>query len=151
MHYIAPRYCVSQYHVEQSYIFRSVMGSSSGNQIKVTLHKTELAMHAHNKICEKVNQLKCRRLLHNGHWYTGFWRQLTYLRKDNTVSTLRPLYPPRKDPISSVQEAGWAPGPVWTGAENLAFIGIRCPDRPARSESLYWLRYLGGQTLVFTS
>ena len=27
---------------------------------------------------------------------------------------------PRKDPVSIVQEAGWAPGPVWTGAENLA-------------------------------
>jgi hypothetical protein len=23
-----------------------------------------------------------------------------------------------KDPIPIVQEAGWAPGPVWTGAEN---------------------------------
>ena len=25
------------------------------------------------------------------------------------------------------------PGPVWTGAENLASTGIRSPDRPARS------------------
>jgi hypothetical protein len=25
-----------------------------------------------------------------------------------------------KDPLPIVQEAGWAPGPVWTGAENLA-------------------------------
>ena len=28
----------------------------------------------------------------------------------------------------------WAPGPVWTGAENLAPIGIRSPDRPALSQ-----------------
>jgi len=28
--------------------------------------------------------------------------------------------PPGKDPVPVVQEAGWAPGPVWTGAENLA-------------------------------
>ena len=28
--------------------------------------------------------------------------------------------PPRKDPVPIVQEAGWAPGPVWTVAENLA-------------------------------
>jgi hypothetical protein len=28
------------------------------------------------------------------------------------------LYP-GKDPVSIVQEGGWAPGPVWTGAENL--------------------------------
>jgi hypothetical protein len=32
---------------------------------------------------------------------------------------------PRKDPVPIVQEAGWAPGPVWTGAENLAPTGIR--------------------------
>jgi hypothetical protein len=30
-----------------------------------------------------------------------------------------------------IQEAGWAPGPVWTDAENLAPTGIRSPDRPA--------------------
>ena len=28
--------------------------------------------------------------------------------------------PPGKDPVPIVQESGWAPGPVWTGAENLA-------------------------------
>jgi hypothetical protein len=28
-----------------------------------------------------------------------------------------------------------------TGAENLALTGIRSPDRPARSQSLYRLRY----------
>jgi len=27
--------------------------------------------------------------------------------------------PPGKDPVPIVQEARWAPGPVWTGAENL--------------------------------
>jgi hypothetical protein len=41
----------------------------------------------------------------------------------------------------SVQEAGWAPGPVWTSAENLALIGIRSPNIPDRSGSLYRLRY----------
>jgi len=45
------------------------------------------------------------------------------------------LYP-GKDPVPIVQEVGWAPGPVWTGAENLAPIGIPSPDRPARSQSL---------------
>ena len=48
----------------------------------------------------------------------------------------RPLFTPGKDPVPIVQEAGWAPGPVWTGAENLASTGIRSPDRPARSQSL---------------
>jgi len=50
--------------------------------------------------------------------------------------------PPGKDPVSIVREAGWAPGPVWTGAKNLAPTGIRSPDRPVRSQSLYRLRYL---------
>ena len=40
-----------------------------------------------------------------------------------------------------MQEAGWAPRPVWTGAENLTVTEIRYPDRPARSQSLYRLRY----------
>ena len=48
---------------------------------------------------------------------------------------------PGKDQVPTVQEAGWTPGPVWTGAENLASTGIRSPDRPARSQSLYRLRY----------
>ena len=50
---------------------------------------------------------------------------------------------PGKGPVPIVQEAGWAPGPVWTGAENLDPTGIRSPDHPARSESLYPLRYPG--------
>jgi hypothetical protein len=47
----------------------------------------------------------------------------------------RPLFTPGKDPVPIVQEAGWAPRPVWTSAENLASTRIRCPDRPARSQS----------------
>ena len=44
----------------------------------------------------------------------------------------RPLFNPEKDPVPIVHEARWAPGPVWTGAENLAHTGIRSPGRPAR-------------------
>ena len=54
----------------------------------------------------------------------------------------RPLFTPGK-PI--VQEPGWAPGPVWTGVENLDPTGIRSPDRPTRSQSLYRL----GIALIF--
>jgi hypothetical protein len=50
-----------------------------------------------------------------------------------------------KDLVPIVQEAGWAPGLVWIGAENLAPTGIRSPDLPARSESLYRIRYPGPQ------
>ena len=49
--------------------------------------------------------------------------------------------PPGKDLVPIVQDVGWAPGSVWTGAENFALTGIRLPDRPARSPSLYPLRY----------
>ena len=34
--------------------------------------------------------------------------------------TPRPFFTPEKDPVPTVEEAGWAPGSVWTGAENLA-------------------------------
>jgi hypothetical protein len=42
---------------------------------------------------------------------------------------------------SALNEGGWAPEPGSTGEENLAPTGIRFPDRPARSESLYRLRH----------
>jgi hypothetical protein len=56
-------------------------------------------------------------------------------------------FTPGKDPVPIVQEAGWAPGPVWTGAENLAPTGIP-PDLPARSKSLYRLSYPGPLVMV---
>ena len=50
-------------------------------------------------------------------------------------SAARPgCFTPGKDPVPKVQEAGWAPGPVWTGAENLVPTGIRSTDLPARSQ-----------------
>jgi hypothetical protein len=43
---------------------------------------------------------------------------------------------------------GWvSPGPVWTHEERLTTTGIRSPGRPARSESLYRLRYPGSLIL----
>jgi hypothetical protein len=48
---------------------------------------------------------------------------------------------PGKDPVPTVQEAGWDPGPVWTCAENLAPTRIRSPDRPDSNQSLYRLSY----------
>ena len=48
-------------------------------------------------------------------------------------STPRPHFTPGKDPVPILQEAAWALGPVWTGAENLACHRDSIPDRPARS------------------
>jgi len=46
-------------------------------------------------------------------------------RRGREVSvTPRPLFTPGKDQVPTVQEAGCAPDPVWTGAENLAPTGI---------------------------
>ena len=54
---------------------------------------------------------------------------------------------PRKDPVPIVQEAGWASGQVWTGAENLAPpgfdprtvqpVGSRYTDYATRPTTLY--------------
>ena len=54
-------------------------------------------------------------------------------------ATPRPFYSLERDPVPIVQEAGWATGPVWTRAENLAPHRDSIPDRPARSESLHGL------------
>jgi hypothetical protein len=58
----------------------------------------------------------------------------------------RPHLTPGKDPVPIVQEAGWASGPVWTGAENLAPpgfdprtiepVGSRYTDYATRSTSV---------------
>ena len=63
-------------------------------------------------------------------------------RRGQGVSiTPRLLFTPGKDAVPIVQDAGWPPGPVWTFAENLAPTEIRSLDLPARSQSLYRLRY----------
>jgi hypothetical protein len=51
--------------------------------------------------------------------------------------------PPGKKPGTHVQEAEWVRETIWTGAENLTLIEIQSSDHPARSNSLYWLRYAG--------
>jgi len=55
-------------------------------------------------------------------------------------STPRPHFTPGKDPVPILQEAGWAPGKVWTGGKSLPHRDS-IPDPPARSQSLYLLSY----------
>jgi hypothetical protein len=45
--------------------------------------------------------------------------------------------PRQRDPVPIVQEAGWAPGPVWTSAEHFTPTGIRLPNRPEPVASRY--------------
>ena len=67
---------------------------------------------------------------------TGHWGPEAEQRYSSTLSWPRRLdggrwsaprpgsFTPGKDPVPIVQEAGWGPGPVWTGAENLVPTGI---------------------------
>ena len=55
-------------------------------------------------------------------------------------STPRPRFTLGKDPVPILQEAGRAPGPVWTGGKSRPHRNS-IPDRPARSQSLYRLCY----------
>ena len=53
--------------------------------------------------------------------------------------TPQPLSTPGKDPVPIVQKAGWAAGPIWSGAENLA---------PTRIFFFKWLVYWPSSCLV---
>jgi len=62
-------------------------------------------------------------------------------RRRWVVSSMpRPHFIPGKDTVPIVQEAGWFPGPVWTGGKSRPHRDS-IPDRPARSQSLYRLSY----------
>jgi len=47
-------------------------------------------------------------------------------------STPRPHFTPGRDPVPILQEAGWAPGPAWTGGKSRPYRDS-IPDRRARS------------------
>ena len=55
-------------------------------------------------------------------------------------STPRPHFTLGKDPVPILEEAGWAPGPVWAGGKSRPHRDS-ISDRPARSQSLYRLSY----------
>jgi hypothetical protein len=60
-------------------------------------------------------------------------------------TTPRLLYLWKRDTVPVVQVIGWASNSGWMDPENLAPTGVRTPDRPVRSKSLYRLRYPGRQ------
>jgi len=59
----------------------------------------------------------------------------------------QPHFTPRKDPVTILQEVGWTPGLVWTGGKSHPHWDL-IPDRPAHSQSLYWLSYLAHKSCV---
>jgi len=57
-------------------------------------------------------------------------------------------------PVPSMQEAGLAPGPVFTGTKkrkSLCPTGVRTPNRTVRSESLYQPRYPGPPMEIYAT
>jgi len=62
-------------------------------------------------------------------------------------ATTRPLYPPKRDPETILQDTGWAPGLVQTGAESLVATRIRSPEHPVRSYLLSRPTSVMGQPL----
>jgi len=65
-------------------------------------------------------------------------------------STPRPHFTPGKDPVPILQEAGWIPGPVWTGEKSRPHRDS-IPDCPAHSQYIefkthqalyHWQRYI---------
>jgi len=62
-------------------------------------------------------------------------------------TTPRPHFTSGKDAVPIVQEAGWAPGPVWTGGKSCPHRDS-IPDRPALRQSLYRLSYRAHITAV---
>jgi len=86
------------------------------------------------------------RMAHRGSWAIALLFHDRGTRRAWVVSsTPRPHFTPEKDPVPILQEAGWAPGPVSTGGKSRPHRDS-IPDRPARSQSLYWLRYLAHVT-----
>ena len=63
-------------------------------------------------------------------------------------STARPHFTPGKDPVPILQEAGWAPGPAWTGGKSRPHWDS-IPDRPARSSVAIPTELRGPQLYYF--
>ena len=64
-------------------------------------------------------------------------------------STPRPHFTPAKDPVAIVQEAGWAPGSVWTGGNSRPHRDST-PDRPSRSSVAIPTELLGPHVILNT-
>jgi len=72
-------------------------------------------------------------------------------RRGWVVSSMpRPHFTHGRDPVTILQEAGWAPGPVWTGGKSRPHRDS-IPERPARSQSLYRLCYPAHMYCIYTN
>ena len=60
----------------------------------------------------------------------------------------RPHFTPGKDPVPILQEAGWAPGPVWTGGKSRPHRDS-IPDRTVRSSVAIPTELPGPYTYIY--
>jgi len=97
------------------------------NKIRLILRGTQIAIGISNIKCTLVQALR----LCTGRTAHRESRGMVLLFHDRGTRrgwgisvTIRPLFTPRKHPVRIVQEAEWAPGPVWTDAGNLAPPGF---------------------------
>ena len=84
--------------------------------------------------------LQARCGLEGGQRYSSTLPWRSTRREWVVSSTSRPHFNHRKGSVPILQEVGWAPASVWTGGKSCPHRGS-IPDRPARSQSLYWLSY----------
>ena len=135
-------YCICKYFISFSYItVQSISFSCYDNAISSKEKRWQ------GKVKVKVTLIQALRLC-TGRTVYRESRGMALLFHDHGTRrgwgvsvTPRPPITPGKNPALIVQETGWAPGPVGTGGENLGPTGIRAPDRPVRSQSLYRLSY----------
>ena len=72
----------------------------------------------------------------------GLYSNCVTLLVGDGLSTSRPgRFTPEKDTVPIVQEAGRAPAPLWTSAENIAYTGIRSPDRHLKETKIYTVTF----------
>jgi len=115
----------------------------------VTLYKNSL-----NTACTPSTSLTKSDPVSGPVWPRGWvelhlYSSMTAALEGGEWSATRPgrTLPPGKEPVPILQEAGWAPGPVWTGGKSRPHRDS-IPNRPARSQSIYRLSYWAHQHLL---
>ena len=110
-------------------------------EMSTTLWRSSLIGPLHHKYTRMYIKVKCSRYRPGVAQRVG--RGIALLFHDRGTrrgwvvsSTHWPHFTPGKDPVLILQEAGWAPGPVWTGEKSRPHLDS-IADRPARSQSLY--------------
>jgi len=107
------------HHIRLSFAFKYLVRPSNFNRWQTTgKGKVKCSLAPALRICTGRTAHKGSRgiaLLYLDHSTRRWWVVFV---------TPRPLFTPRKDPVPLVEEAGWAPGPDWTCAENLAPLGF---------------------------